>query len=260
MIFKKILLSLCLFPSLIFGLTFESDKLEDILPYIEEDTWVLIDVDNTLIESTMHLGSAQWRPHLRQKVRDAGWQGSQEEMVIDRFWLFVQPFIPVRPVDPETSFLVSTLQESGVPVYALTARDFVETFHTREQLNSVGIDLSSQMFPEAIFLHASGLSLFDKGVIYSGDNSKFEALNALFEEMGQSPKKVIFVDDKWDQVEKMESKLEKMGIEYVGIRFSRADSRVASFDPMIADFQFSLLPYLISDEEAKDVLNTLKDQ
>jgi len=105
----------------------------------------------------------------------------------------------------------------------------------------VGIDGGDQA------LDQSGLARPD----IAGDDD--ETL-APFQAIGQMPKKVVFVDDRWDQVENLAEALERLGIEFVGIRFSRADDRVKAFDPAIADLQFSRLPKIISDEEAKEAL------
>jgi hypothetical protein len=251
---KKIIQAFCLIPSLIWGVTFESDQMEDVLPYIGAETWVLIDVDNTLIESSMHLGSVQWRSHIREKVRDIGYSALESEFVLDKFWLFVQLFIPVRLVDPKAPVLIQNLLKSKIPVLALTARDLIELEHTQRQIDSVGIILSND-FPEKFLLPAAHPALYERGVIYCGENPKSEALVAFFQGVGCRPKKAIFVDDRWEQVKKLEVELEKLGIEFVGMRFSGADERVKSFDPMIADLQFSQLPRIVSDEEAKQSLS-----
>jgi FMN phosphatase YigB (HAD superfamily) len=176
---KKIITTLCLLPSLIWGVVFESNQMEDALPYVEGGTWVLIDVDNTLIEST----------------------------------------------------------------------------HTQKQIGSGAVDLTND-FPKRFSLPVPHPGLYERGVIYCGDNPKEEALIAFFQETGCMPEKVIFIDDRPDQVEKLEVRLEKLGIEFVGIRFSGADERVKAFDPAVADLQFSRLPTIISDDEAKKSLDS----
>src|ERR1043165_239465 len=126
---KKILFTLCLIPSLIWGLVFESGRLEDLLPHATSETWVLIDADNTLFESALHLGSSQWRKHIRRKALKEGFSVKEAESILDQFWLFVQPFVPVRSVDPKAPSLIDHLQQSKIPVLILTARDPVEQNH-----------------------------------------------------------------------------------------------------------------------------------
>ncbi len=250
---KKLIFSLCLIPSLIRGLVFESSRMEDLLPHVTRETWVLIDADNTLFESSLHLGSAQWRTHIRKKVLQQGFTKDEAESILDQFWLFVQHLIPVRSVDLQTPSLISLLQESKVVVLILTARDPIEQGHTQKQIDSIQVHLFND-FPEKFTLSSSHPGLYDRGVIYCGDNPKDQALLSFFQHTGRIPKKIIFVDDKEEQVRKLESRLENLGIEFVGIRFSGADERVRSFDPEVADLQFSRLPKIISDEEAKSLL------
>ncbi len=251
---KKFFAALCLIPTLLWGMVFESGKMEDLVPHVDEETWVFIDVDNTLIESSLHLGSAQWRGHIKEKAQRLGLSKAESESILDKFWLFVQPFVPVRLVDPDSAQLIQTLKKSNTSLFALTAREPIESGHTQKQLSSVEVSLSSSAFPETLTLPSAYPGLLEKGVIYCGDNTKSEALIAFFKAMGRVPKKVVFVDDRLEQISALEKTLEEMGIEFVGIRFSAADERVKSFDGQIADLQFSHLPKIVSDEEAKRII------
>lgn len=251
---KKLIAALCLIPSLIWGTTFESNQMQDVLSHVQEETWVLIDVDNTLIESSVDLGSAQWREHIRKKAKDAGFGKEESEAILDQFWMFVQPLIPVQSVDPKTPALLHTLRQSKVPVLALTARDCEEFKHTQKQLNSAGISLECD-FPVQLSLQTDFPALFEKGVIYCGENTKGEVIAAFFEAAGQKPRKIIFVDDRWEQIKIVEAEVESLSIEFIGIRFSGADEHVKAFDPVVADLQFSQLPKIVSNEEAKEILS-----
>lgn len=256
---KKIFASLCLAPSLLWGVVFESERMEDIIPHVNEETWVFLDVDNTLIESSQYLGSAQWRNHIRGKAYDCGYSNGETELALDKFWLFVQYFVPVRLVDPYAVNVIEQLKESKTCVFALTARDAIESNHTQKQLSSTDIALSSDPFPQTLVLPAARLALLDQGVIYCGENTKSEALIAFFKEIGRTPKKIVVVDDRLDQIEGLEKSIEALGIEFVGMRFSAADKRVQAFDGDIADVQFSYLPKIVTDEEANEMLHGFID-
>jgi FMN phosphatase YigB (HAD superfamily) len=245
---KNIIVVLCLLPALLSGMVFESGQMKEILPYVTEETWVLVDLDNTLIESSLQLGSAQWRDHVREKARGAGYDKKGGEEILDQFWLFVQPFIPVRLVDPETAQTIDRLHRDNVVVIGLTAREPKEIVHTQRQISSTGVSFAGPKSQSGV-LPTPFPGLYQNGVIYCGDNIKSEALLAFFQHVGATPKKVIFVDDKAEQVAGLEKTLEDRGIEFVGIRFSGADARVESFDGAVADFQFALLPLIVSDEE-----------
>lgn len=244
---KKALFTLFLLPSLMWGLVVESGKMKELLSHVGEETWVLIDVDNTLIESSIQLGSAQWRNYIRKKAENAGYSKEEAELVLDEFWLFVQPFVPVNLVDSEAKSVVDTLKKDGVFVVALTARDPIEAFHTAKQLASVKLDLSNTFLSPRLSLPLTAPALYQNGVVYCGENTKSSVLKALFKASGKTPRKIVFVDDKMDQINDLKSAFEHSKIEFVGIRFSAADARVKAFNGKIADLEWSLLPQIISD-------------
>jgi FMN phosphatase YigB (HAD superfamily) len=249
---KKLFIILWLLPCLVRGQIIESDRIEVILPHVTEETWVLFDLDNTLIESSLHLGSIQWESHLKKHSLKLGYNEHEIGTILEKFWTFVQHFIPVRLVDPQAPNVLKQLDDSNATVFGLTARAPNEVDYTRRQLDSVNISLCTEpSYPEQFPLLASEPILYDRGVIYCGDNTKSEALIAFFNAIGRLPKKVVFIDDKFEHVRDLERTLEQMGINFIGIRFSRADERVQSFDSEVANLQFSQLPQIISDEEAK---------
>jgi hypothetical protein len=252
---KKTLLALCLLPSIIWGITFESDRIADVISQANADTWVIFDVDNTLIESAIQLGSVPWRDHIRNKAKQAGYDASQSEWVLDKFWIFVHSFTPVEIVDKATRPTIQQLQESKIPILALTAREPIEAANTQRQLNSVKIILSNNTFRKNYNLTLPHPCLYEEGVIYCGENTKSEGLLAFFKETGMIPKKVVFIDDRWEQVRNLEKTLKQQNIEFVGIRFSGADKHVQAFDGAIADLQWCHLPKILTDKEAQKLLD-----
>lgn len=248
---KKLLFFFSILPILIWGEVRETNQMSDILSHVDSETWVIFDVDNTLIESSIHLGSAQWRGHIKKKALDLGYSAIESEKILDNFWKFVQPLIPVRLVDKKTESIIKQLKEDGVVTMALTAREPDEVGHTERQLKEVNISFSNDLLKKNFPLSTSHPGLLKDSIIYCGENTKSEALLALFRELGSLPKKVIFVDDKWDQINDVEKVLSTLGVEYLCVRFSGADERVASFDSEIADLQWGFLPKIVSDEEVK---------
>jgi hypothetical protein len=250
------LLILLLSPIFAFGLIVESQNTACLLKYADTDTLIVCDIDNTLIESALHMGSAQWRDHIRSKARKTGYSENEVETILDKFWLFAQFFIPVRCVDPNTASSLAKLQQSQAILIALTAREPIEIALTEKQLHSVGIDLSHSHFStNPCSLPLPYPSIYDKGIVYCGENTKDAVLIAFFHKMNYFPRRVVFIDDRLEHLQRVENVLQSLGIEFIGIRFSGADARVKAFDPAVADLQWSLLPTIVSDEEALNKLN-----
>jgi FMN phosphatase YigB (HAD superfamily) len=226
---------------------FESGSFSSLLFFADKDTLIVCDVDNTLIQPTTHMGSSQWRAYIRQKAQQAGFNKQETEVVLDRFWYFVQPFLSVEAVDSEAPAIINALQ-SKTAVIALTARDPDESEYTAKQLKSAGVDLTNPHFCDANLTSAPSEALFQQGVIYCGDNTKPDALDAFFKQFNYFPKRIVVIDDRSTQISELENYFKNC--EFVGIRFSGADARVAEFNPKIADIQWAHLPKLLSDAEA----------
>jgi hypothetical protein len=252
---KAILFCCCPLPLLLFGAIVESNHLADLQAYTDAHTMIICDVDNTLIESTLQMGSAQWREYIRKRARGAGYSVDGAEAVLDAFWICAQFFVPVRCVDPSTPQVLLELKHSESIVIALTAREPIEVSHTQRQLSSVGIDLRNIHDREDSFsLPLPYPCIYEKGVVYSGENTKSAALLAFFQKTDHLPNRIVFIDDRLEQLQAMESSLKISGINFIGIRFARADARVKDFNPEIAELQWSRLPEIISDEEALRIL------
>ncbi|MBA3238763.1 MAG: DUF2608 domain-containing protein [Parachlamydiaceae bacterium] len=77
----------------------------------------------------------------------------------------------------------------------------------------------------------------------------------LLKQINHFPQKVLFVDDKLNHVQSLEGPLAELNIDYIGVRYSKADERVQEFDAQIADLQMKHFLKFISDEEAREMLS-----
>lgn len=86
----------------------ETAHIVEVISYIDEDTWFLVDIDNTLFEAKQALGHANWFYDELQKRLERGM--SREEAIRDAYpgWIKTQRVCPVKP-----------LEEEFVPVYPL---------------------------------------------------------------------------------------------------------------------------------------------
>lgn len=94
--------------------TLETGTFHQLLEYADVDTLFCIDVDNTLIESSQHLGSAQWRNHVRSKIRGAGYPEAELDDILEHFWCFVQPYVVARLVEPGVPAVLDQLKQASV--------------------------------------------------------------------------------------------------------------------------------------------------
>lgn len=248
------IVSLMLFlPTLLFAEIIESNSMNSILKYVHKDCLVVFDLDNTLIESTTQLGSAQWGDHLGFVYSKTAKSIEEIDTLIADSWCKVQPLITVRCVDSDAPNVVAELHKQEIVLIGLTSRRPQEIHHTQKQLDHVQIAMSKILDDNALEdTHHLKTIIFHQGIIYCTPlNKKSDGLRLFLEKLHHSPQRIIFIDDKPPHIKDIALLVESLGIEYVGIRFGGADERVASFNPDIAKIQWDCLPLIISDDEAR---------
>lgn len=255
----KIFWLLIALPTLLFGKIIETDSIMSVLDYAQENTLVIADLDNTLIESQNQLGSSQWGDHLGNLFTEPGRPFEEIDFLVAEVWCKVQPLIKIRCVDPLTPQIIKQVCENGIIFMGLTARRPCEVHYTQKQLSSVQITLSNII--EEGFLERNldprKDIVYHQGIVFCTPiNKKSYGLRLFLEKSKLCPKRIIFIDDKLSHVEDVGQLVEDLGIDYIGIRFSRADAQVMSFCPKIAKIQFDHLPQIISDDEAMLILKS----
>lgn len=237
-----------------FCMQYETNSLMSILEFVERDTMVISDLDNTLMESSQQLGSSQWADDLGTKLLEAGKSYEEADRLVTPLWCEVQPQIKVQTIDPETKTMLQMLQTNGNDFFIMTTRNRPEIQFTHRQLSSLQLHpflnyMSNTNFEVSV---SRGDSIFYvRGVLFSTSlHKKGIALKAFFNQINRLPKRLVFIDDKWSHVKDIGLLADQLGIEYVGVRYSGADQRVNSYNPEIARIQYEHLPLLLSDEEA----------
>lgn len=231
----------------------ETDDLQDLHQHLTPETIVFFDLDNTLLEPCQHFGTVQWGEYYYKKLMDDGEPPESAEKIAQSMWGKYLPNAELRLLDPQSPSVISQLRQKGHLVLALTARYPDEAYYTHPQLQRLGFEFDRRFGDQTVPLPFP--ALFENGVLFASTlNTKGSALIALLERVNLKPKKILFIDDKLSHVEDLESTLAPLDIDFVGIRYSKADNRVNSFDPQIADLQMELFPRFVSDEEAFELL------
>jgi hypothetical protein len=236
-----------LLPSLLRAEIIETTNIEDVYPHVEEGTIVLLGMTDTISDSVLSLGSKPWRQYIRRSLR--GIQDLDKAVNLHDQWTYcVATKIPVKPVQKEIVQWIDTLQKNSIPVFCLTGRgrnvwyatvvDQVDNF-TDFQLKDLGIDLKKSKVPEE--LQNADPRLFHNGVFYTDPYTKGEFIDKILQDTGYQPKKVIIVDDKWDQIQSAHEKLTEAGIFHICVLYQRAEKERKNFNPLVAMLQLESL-------------------
>lgn len=229
-----------IFFSAAFAEIITTPTIHEVMPYIDQETWFLVDLDNTLFEGKQALGHAHWFYDLVQKKMQNGM--SREEAVRDSYpdWVKTQAICDVKPLEDAFISYLKELQSKGIVVMGLTHRQPVVATSTFRQVNSLGLDFLKTAPSEATFsLPSHTPTLYSQGILFVGDyNAKGDILLPFFDRIEKHPKKVVFIDDKRKNVDELEKTLQEIGIEYLGVHYTAIDCVPKVYDWESAEAQY----------------------
>lgn len=214
----------------------EIKTFQEALPFIDKDTLLVFDVDNTLITPTTAIGSDQWFYCLYDVYGKKPLADRSLDQKLMSFWNQVQSKIEVRPVEKRTPDFVREQQARGIRTMGLTARTSDILRVTLRQLSSIGVHLENNtvykgmMTLSAKLLGTADTAYFKNGVLSVGEsNSKGAVFTQFLKKLKLAPKKVVYIDDREKHVKTMEAELAKMKIPYFGFRYGALDQEVKDF-------------------------------
>lgn len=235
---------------------------QEIKKVITPETWVFLDLDNTVFETHQTLGSDHWFDRILQKYFEEHqhWPKALERAV--QHWTEVQNHAPMRPVEADTPQMIRELQSNGLPVIGLTARNKQLADRTVRQLSEMDVDfnLSTPAHGHLNIDPEAGEIQYQDGIIFVGEiRNKGEALSRFLRLVQAKPKHIVFADDKEYHARSVEKVLQDANIDHFIFHYTATDARNAQYDPRIAEIQWKAFQEerrLLSDEEARALLNT----
>lgn len=255
-----ILLFFLLFSSL-HGKIIETFHFREILNYVDQETLVILDIDDTLLLPQQTLGSDVWFRWHMQKMINEGM--SQKEALAKAIldWEAVRKITKVKLVEPDTDKVVAEMQAKGIKIIGLTTQGLELSHCTTRQLKQINIDLSKTA-PHDLQFYFTNIRgcLYRDGLLFTGGTHKGHALLSFFKHIDFHPKKFVFINDKESHLVEVEKELEPLGHTFIGLRYSNGDERVKNFNPDIAEYQWkhSTFDHILTDQEALEALYAQK--
>lgn len=233
----------------------ETNEIASLETTVSSHTFLILDIDNTLIEPVQTLGTDQW---FYSQMLHYEKLGHSRKEALDRAvmeWSAIQNLTRVKPIEPVTAEVIERIQKNGLTVIGLTARGLNLLYTTATQLNSVGIDLSrnAPSQDEIFFQNGRGV-LFSGGILYCAGTHKGNALFKFLSLIEHTPSSIVFIDDKLSSLREVELACENHHIPFIGLRYSRTDAQVKAYSRAVADIQFKNFSTILSDSEAEALL------
>lgn len=255
----NLFLSLCLYlTTFIEAKIIETAHFEEVASYIQDDCWFLVDLDNTLFEAQQALGHANW---FYDEIQQRQEKGLTKEEAFNEFyplWVKIQEICPVKSVEATTVPFLLDLQQRNIVIMGFTHRQPPVAAATIRQVYSLGLDFSKTA-PQVHFdsVPASGgMTCYQQGILFAGDyNRKGEVLLKFLTMSGNRPNKIVFIDDKYKNVEELEKVLEENHMDYLGVYYTAIEQQPAIYSREIANFQLKFINSILSNKDAQDLMN-----
>jgi hypothetical protein len=255
---SRLFLFFVLIPALFLAEVREVRRIADLFLEVRSDSIVLMDIDETLIESSIMLGSKAWRGYAAHHLQ-MRYSSQKARDLLDKITYWIAQRVPCIAVESDSHLFLNQLKEKQIPVFGFTARG-KKYWHTMPcadgeeiaclHLRQAGFDLDtlSQPLSEAFLSHPS----YAKGIFFSPHPFVDKGTFALEVFAQTRPAHVLFVDDKLDNVHSMDSAFAKLHVPALCFYYPHVDM-YRSFDPIIAAIQLEKLyrdKQLLSDREA----------
>ncbi|MBI2810112.1 MAG: DUF2608 domain-containing protein [Candidatus Melainabacteria bacterium] len=203
----------------------------------DAQTLAVFDIDNVILmpaEPAFQMANMKRCSHICKKIIKGVPENKRDVFMI----LTTIDSEPVL-IDPQLKTLLESLNKNKVAKMALTG-NFTGKFRDIENmeqwkinsLKKLGIDFSQgEPHSDAIVFdelpsYRGNSCVYTGGILFVNGSicTKGEALVAFLKRTGQSPKKVIFIDDREEHVKSVEAALQayNASIEYTGVHFTGA--------------------------------------
>ena len=202
----------------------EIKTIHEALKDISYDTWLILDLDNTVMESRLELGGDAWfsalLTHATQHVTDK----EQATALVIAIYRTIQFYVRTKAVESDIVAVIKGLQDIGIPVIGLTARDYFLSKATVRQLADIDIDFSRTHLAPVYG------SMYERGIIYCDGRHKGEAFKQFLDHCQSWPSHIVMLDDKKGHLHHVHEVVEPLGIRFTGARYGFLDEKVKQFD------------------------------
>jgi hypothetical protein len=247
-----------LLPTLLRAEIRETTRIAEVFSEVRPDSILLMDLDETLIESSIMLGGKAWRDYAVNLLKTT-YSQQKIQALRDKITYWIAKRVPCSAIESNIHIFLDQLRDKQIPVFGFTARgkkhcntlpctdgEELACLHLRQA--GYNLEVFPTSFSDVFLSHTS----FSKGIFFA--KSPFEDKGSLALEIFAqvSPAHVLFVDDRMDNVYSMDRAFAKLNIHAICFYYPHVDLH-RSFDPLIAAIQLEQL-YLnnlvYSDSEA----------
>lgn len=253
---RDLFLFFAVLPILLVGEIREITCIADLFSEVRADSVVLMDIDETLIESSIMLGGKAWRNYAVSLLKTA-YSPEKTQSLRDKITYWIAKRVPCVAVESNACHFLEQMKEKQIFTFGFTARGrkHWNTMPCSDGENLALLHLKQAGFDSEAF---SGNAVetflnhysFSRGIFFANFEDKGKLALEIFAQA--RPVHVVFVDDNMDNVCSMDRAFTKLNIPAICFYYPHVDL-YRCFDPMIAAIQLEKLyldNLLLSDSEA----------
>jgi hypothetical protein len=197
----------------------EIRSIQELPKYLNPDSHIFLDIDNTLMTTASEFGSEPWERFMIEHFVKEGIPRKEATDRASGLWKAVQTVSDIHFVEDQTQKIFQQLQ--GRPIFAITARDPEFIPVTEKQLSHLGLQFSQCKAPFPL-----EPAQYSKGVFYCGYVPKGKVLQWY---ASQHPcSHILMVDDYRSH---LEGAVELLSIPFTGLRYGFLDNRKLKYTP-----------------------------
>lgn len=206
------------------------------------DTWVIWDVDNTLLfaDDTVfgcHMDAYKTHTNLIEQYEQSHSNETNIPKYVKNLFYHIRSHLPFQLTHSHTIQTIQALQKRSITTFALTflfvyteEKDY--TSWRQHQFASLGIDFSRCLnqqarleFPELkdcfpdIAAPSIGYPIYENGVFYTHHHPKGLCLTQFMKRIQKFPKKIIFIDDAEHYLNQVKQATQDLNIAFQGVRY-----------------------------------------
>ncbi len=233
------------------------EEVDKICQEVDLDTWVIWDVDNTLLFADdkvlgCHMDTCQAHVNLIEQYEQVHLNEANTSKHVKNLLYRIRSYLPFQLTHSHTIQTIQALQKRSIPTFALTflfvrteEKDYISW--RQHQFASLGIDFSrcfnqqtrlefpelKDLFPD-ITAPSIGYPIYENGVLYTHHHPKGICLTRFMERIQKIPKKIIFIDDSENYLKQVEHAAKNLNITFQGIRYLN-NEQITQQDPNLIE-------------------------
>lgn len=217
------------------------------MSFIDENTIVFWDIDNTIIQTSDLGGSEEWFVYCFNKLVKKHSADIALAKTLDIQAMLWQKAL-FKTVENTTSSVVAYSQTKAKRVFALTARGMINCYSTIHVLNSLNMNFNQISFPkeETLILadvykshgYKAGLTVgsqagYAHGIIFCGGHDAGDTVKKISEYINISTEKIMVIDDKKEKINEVAMYCKNHNIKFIGCHYTAGSQSQSNFQKYI---------------------------